>query len=224
MNTAAQTNAFTLDKINVAYDENPVLIDITLNIQHGEKVAIIGKSGSGKTTLLRKLFELNSDCSFIHQNFALVPQLSVFHNVYSGRLDKSSTLTNLRNLILPSKQKKEEILPFIEQVGLAEKAFAKVGHLSGGQQQRVALARALYQGGSILLGDEPVSSLDPHQADSIIESIISTPKTVILSMHSVELALKYADRIIALNCGKVSFDLPSKEVTEDHLKELYKPC
>lgn len=212
---------FHLSGESVAYESQIALKNITLDIERGEKVALIGPSGAGKTTLLRTLYERAANQSaFVHQHYALVPQLSVYHNTYIGRLDRHSTWYNVLNLLKPQKPILKDVLPVLQALGLEDKTFEKVGALSGGQQQRVAVARAMYRGESILLADEPVSSIDPHQADAVMELIMQT-ETVIMSLHAVEVALKFAERIIGLREGQFLFDLPTAQVTPTLLRALY---
>ena len=162
---------FNLVAERVAYENTVALKNITLQINKGEKVALVGPSGAGKTTLLRTLYEsVEGQPSFVHQHYSLVPQLSAFHNVFIGRLDQYSTAYNLLNLIKPQKKAVQDIVPILQQLGMEEKTFDKAGALSGGQQQRVAVARAIYRGAEILLADEPVSSVDPHQAGTVMET------------------------------------------------------
>ena len=222
MNISAGTLLFDLKHERVAYESNVALKDITLQIHRGEKVALIGPSGAGKTTLLRTLYERVPDRSaFVHQHYALVPPLSVFHNVYIGRLDRYSTCYNLLNLLQPQKKILEDMRPILRALGMEDKTFVKVGTLSGGQQQRVAVARAMYRGKNILLADEPVSSVDPHQADMVMQLIVQNAETIVMSLHAVEFAFKCADRIIGLCQGQLQFDLPAKDVTQTMLQELY---
>jgi phosphonate transport system ATP-binding protein len=213
---------FQLCNERVAYDHNVALHNVSLHIYRGEKVALIGPSGAGKTTLLRTLYERAADRSaFVHQDYALVSQLSVVHNVYIGRLDRYSTFENLRNLLRPRKHVLDDILPLLRALGMEDKRFDKVGTLSGGQQQRVAVARALYRGESIVLADEPVSSIDPHQAGTVLALIMQQAETVIMSLHAVEFALKFAERIIGLRQGRLHFDVPTARVTQAMLRDLY---
>ena len=157
----------------------------------------------------------------VHQHYALVAPLSVFHNVYIGRLDQYSTLRNILNLIKPRKKVLAGISPILRDLGIEDKMFEKVATLSGGQKQRVAVARAMYRGQNILLADEPVSSVDPHQAGTVMELIMKNADTVIVSLHAVDVALKFAERIIGLRDGEVEFDLPVDQVTPAMLQELY---
>lgn len=223
MKSSPSTGLFNLAAENVAYENNVVLKNISLQIDRGEKVALVGPSGAGKTTLLRRLYNSVADQSaFVDQHYALVPQLSAFHNIYTGRLDRYSTFHNLLNLIKPQKKVLQEITPILYALGMEEKIFEKVAAMSGGQQQRVAVARAIYRGEDILLADEPISSVDPLQADTVMEIIIQNTETVVLSLHAVEFALKFAQRIVGLSDGKIQFDLPTGEVTQTMLTELYR--
>ena len=214
---------YDLENVSVAYEDTPVLDDISLRIREGEKVVIIGPSGAGKSTLLKKLYELRQEQSaFIHQDYALVPQLSAYHNVYAGRLDEHSVTHNLLNLLKPQKADLAAITPVFRAIGMEDKMFARVSTLSGGQQQRVAVGRAIYRRSSILLGDEPVSAIDPHQAGGLLRLIKDSALTVVLAMHDVQLALATFPRIIGLRNGSVVLDLSSEEVDEDTLVDLYR--
>ena len=214
---------YALERVSVSYDGVRVLKGISLRIREGEKAVIIGPSGAGKSTLLKKLYELRqAQCAFIHQDYALVAQLSAFHNVYIGRLDQHSTTRNLLNLLRPQKVDLSHITPIFSAIGMEEKMFARVSTLSGGQQQRVAVGRAIYRRSSIILGDEPVSAIDPHQAGGLLGLVKSSADTVILAMHDVQLALAAFPRVIGLREGRVVLDLPSEEVGEDTLADLYR--
>ena len=215
-------NLFTLNAEDISYSSFIALQNVSLSIAEGEKIAVIGQSGAGKTTLLRKLYQLQSDrCTFIHQHDTLVAQLTVFHNIYMGRLDHYSAFHNLRNLIKPLSSHVDEITPIAQQLGLEDKLFVKTGELSGGQQQRTGIGRALYRGGSVLMADEPVSSLDTVQSRDIMELITDTRKTVISSMHSIDLCRQFFQRIIGLKDKAISFDLSVEDVSTDLLARLY---
>jgi phosphonate transport system ATP-binding protein len=215
-------NIIDFQSISVAYGEFVALRDICLQVTAGEKVALIGPSGAGKSTLLRKIHEeLGGDASFIHQDFALVNQLSVFHNVYMGKLHKESTFKNIRNLLIPEKDELKEVSHILEPLMLKEKIHEKTAALSGGQQQRTAIARAFYSPAKILLGDEPVSSQDPKNTDKVISMIMGRKETVILSLHNVEVALNNASRLIGLKDGNILFDCSPDKVSKKQLAELY---
>lgn len=216
---------FKLENVNVSYTRSQALNDISLNIHEGETVALIGPSGAGKTTLLNKLYGMQArHCAFVHQQYALVPQLSVFHNIYIGQLDRRPTWYNLINLIKPRQQILDEIHPIVDTLGLRDKLFAKVETLSGGQQQRVAVGRAMYHGGRVLLADEPVSSIDARQGEAVLRLIVNAGKTVVMALHSVGFALRFGQRIVGLCAGRIKFDLPTGQVTPQHIDTLYATC
>lgn len=216
---------FKLERINVSYAGSPVLNDISLNIHEGETVALLGPSGAGKTTLLNQLYGMQAGhCAFVHQQYALVPQLSVFHNIYIGQLDRRPTWYNLINLIKPRQRVLDEIHPIVETLGMREKLFTKVEALSGGQQQRVAVGRAMYHGGRVLLADEPVSSIDARQGEAVLKLIVNAGKTVVMALHSVAFALRFGHRIVGLCAGRIKFDLPADRVTPHHIDALYAAC
>lgn len=216
---------FQLEHVNVAYAQSPALNDITLKIHEGETVALLGPSGAGKTTLLNKLYSMQvHHCAFVHQQYALVPQLSVFHNIYIGQLDRRSTWSNLVNLMKPRRQIIDEILPIVDTLGMREKLFTKVDALSGGQQQRVAVGRAMYRGSRVLLADEPVSSIDARQGEAVLKLIVKAGRTVVMALHSVDFALRFGQRIIGLCAGRIKFDLPKDRVTPQHIETLYATC
>ena len=222
---ASSDPLFDLQNLDLRYGSVAALQAVSLQIFPGEKVALIGSSGAGKSTLLNKLYQLQAaQSAYIHQQFALVPQLSVFHNIYIGRLDRQPLLRNLQNLLRPQRARVAEIAPLLAHLGLQEKLHTRVGELSGGQQQRVAVGRALYRGGKILLADEPVSSLDVRQGEAIVKLIMETEKTVVASLHSVDLALNFARRVIGLRQGRILFDRPSEQVNQPLLDALYRPC
>ena len=211
-----------LQNTSVSYSNLRVLHEIDLTIEDGEKVVLVGPSGAGKTTLLRKLFDQAKERSaFIHQDYALVPQLSTFHNIYMGRLDQHGILYNGLNLAHPRRREIEAITPLLEALNLEDKLHERVSELSGGQQQRVAVARALYRDAELVFGDEPVSAVDPHQSDAVLALLKRESKTLILAMHDVELALRHFDRAIGLRDGRISFDTSSSDVSRNHLSELF---
>lgn len=222
MNSTASAALFELNQTSVSYGDFVALRNLSLTVDAGEKIAVIGPSGAGKSTLLKHLYEIQPEkCSVIHQDFALIQQLSVFHNVYMGRLNKNGLLTNIRNFFFPESENLKEISLILNELEIEDKVHTKIAALSGGQQQRVSICRALYQNAPIVLGDEPVSSLDPKNARTVIEKLMHKDKTVILSLHNVELALEYSERIIALKQGKLQFDLPASEVSKSQIKDLY---
>lgn len=207
---------------DIAYSGKIALKNLTLTVEAGEKVALIGPSGAGKTTLLRRLYQLDPvNCAFVHQHQVLVPQLSTFHNIYMGRLDKYSSWRNLVNLVKPTRSAMQEIVPIVRKLGLEEKIFTRIGELSGGQQQRVGIGRALYRGGSIIMADEPVSSLDAVQGLEIMKHLVEAGQTVVAALHSINLSQRFFHRIVGLKNGAIAFDLPVDSLSKDILSRLY---
>ncbi|HHO59473.1 MAG TPA: ATP-binding cassette domain-containing protein [Thiotrichales bacterium] len=214
--------AFELNAATLRYRDVDVLANISLSLNKGEHVALLGKSGAGKSTLLNHLYqEQRKDCALIPQNMALVDALSVFHNVYMGRLNAYKTGYNLLNLVWPQKKVVEKVRQILQPLGLVEKLFSATGELSGGQKQRVAIARAIFQGNKILLGDEPISALDNVVARKVMQLLHAQHETVILAMHDVEMALCFADRIIGIKNGDIVIDRPATQLSASDLQFLY---
>lgn len=213
---------FDLQDVTIRYDDNIVLANVNLTINAGDRIALLGKSGAGKSTLLRYLYEQAPEqCAWAPQVPALSNALSVYHNVYMGRLSDYSTWRNLWNLIRPFADNLSEIKQLLTELRLQDECFSKVSALSGGQQQRTGLARALYQKKPILLADEPVSAVDEYQAEEIIQSLHSYSKTIILGLHDSHLALNHCDRIIGLKDGNILVDAPSNTLGMADLACLY---
>ena len=214
--------SFELNSANLRYKNVDVLSNINLSINAGEHVALLGKSGAGKSTLLNTLYQQQrSYCALVPQNVALVEALSVFHNVYMGRLNQYSAFYNLLNLVWPQSEPVEEVKQLVRQLGLDELLFSSTGELSGGQKQRVAIARALYQNNKVLLGDEPISALDTTQARKIMQLLHDQHETIVLAMHDVEMALCFASRIIGIKDGCIAIDEPADSVSVGDLQFLY---
>ena len=211
-----------LRKATAGYAGRAVLHDIDLTIDDGECVAVMGRSGAGKSTLLNLLHRRLADrVALIPQAAALVKTLSVFHNVYMGRLDRHPTWHNLRTLVWPVRRDIAEIEGTLELVGLADKLFDRAGTLSGGQQQRVSVARALYNDRSIVIGDEPVSALDRLQGADILEKLRARHDTAILAMHDIPLALAHADRVVVIEQGRIVLDAAARTITAGDLVPCY---
>jgi phosphonate transport system ATP-binding protein len=211
-----------LNSASAGYGGQAVLHDIDLKINAGERIAVMGRSGAGKTTLLNLLYEkLAGRVALIPQAAALVKTLSVFHNVYMGRLDRHSTWHNLRTLVWPTRRDVTEIEQVLDLVGLTDKLFAKAGALSGGQQQRTSVARALYNGRPIVIGDEPVSALDRIQGGEILGALCARHETAILVLHDIPFALATADRVVVMEAGRIALDAPARELTAADLVPYY---
>lgn len=206
----------------MGYAGHAVLHGLDLCIRAGEKVALLGESGSGKTTLLRHLRAARpQQVAWCPQQPGLVPMLSVFHNIYMGRLDRHSFFYNLANLAFPLPTPREEIAMLAVTLGLRDKLFVSVDKLSGGQQSRTSLGRALYQQRPVFVGDEPVSAVDELQADTLLKLISTQHETVIIALHDVELALRHCTRVIGLRAGQVVLDRPRSQVEAADLLALY---
>ena len=211
-----------LRKASAGYSGRAVLHDIDLTINTGERVAVMGRSGAGKSTLLNLLYDRLADrVALIPQAAALVKTLSVFHNVYMGRLDRHPTWYNLRTLAFPARREVSEITGVLDLVGLADKLFERAGTLSGGQQQRTSVARALYNGRPIVIGDEPVSALDRVQGAEILGRLCARHDTAILAMHDIPLALAHTDRVVVMEEGRIVLDAPARTIAAVDLVPYY---
>lgn len=214
---------FDLRNAAARYNDAAVLSDITLSIDAGERVALVGQSGAGKSTLLRMLYEQRAkEAALLPQELGLVRVLSVFHNIYMGSLNKHSAWYNFVNLIRPMSREVAAVRTISERLGLEEKLFEPAGELSGGQQQRTAVGRALNQDSKILIGDEPVSAVDEHQSRIVLESINERHETVLIAMHDIDLAITYTDRIVGLRDGAIALDQPTAGMVPSDLDDLYR--
>ncbi|KHJ53153.1 hypothetical protein LA66_19260 [Aureimonas altamirensis] len=208
------------------YGGRSVLSGVDFALCPGERVVLLGRSGSGKTTLLNAVYERLAhrfpEIALVPQEHGLVPQLSVFHNVYMGRLDRHGALYNLANLVLPFARERRAMAGVLETVGLTGFEGKPVGSLSGGQKQRTALARAMHRGGPILIGDEPVSAVDEHHAVALVEALCGRFETMVLALHDVALARRFASRLVGIRGGRIQFDGPVAEITPEAIHDLYR--
>ncbi|MGX7150979.1 phosphonate ABC transporter ATP-binding protein [Enterococcus ureasiticus] len=225
------------------------LKNINLTINDGEFVSVIGLSGAGKSTLLRSINRLNEisegniiidgasitkankkdlrrirrNIGMIFQHFNLVKKSSVQKNVISGRLGYYSTFKSIFGIF--SKDDYALVDDALGRVGLADKLHSRSDELSGGQQQRVSIARTLVQQASIILADEPVASLDPITTQKIMKDLKKINQelnhTVVINLHSVDLAREFSSRIIGLRDGEVVFDGTAAEATDEVLTNIY---
>lgn len=206
----------------IGYAGRMVLRDIDLTIRAGERVALLGRSGAGKSTLLNLVYaRADGRAALVPQSASLVRNLSVFHNVYIGRLDRHSAFANLRNLVLPARAEVDAVRAVLAEVGLAPEIFRRAGELSGGQQQRVSVARALFNGRPIAVGDEPVSALDATQGAAVLGRLAARHGTLVVALHDVRLALAHATRILVLDGSRVALDAPAAELALVDLARFY---
>jgi phosphonate transport system ATP-binding protein len=213
----------TLTGESLGWDGQVALRDVSLRIATGERIAILGRSGAGKSTLLTALHDrAQVRLALVPQDNGLIGALSVFHNVWMGVLDDHGTARNLRTLIWPSAAERAAVARVLQTVGLDELGRRSVSQLSGGQRQRVALARAKMRGGALLLGDEPVTALDPEQGAALLDHLLAAFPTSVLVLHDVDQALRVATRIIGLRQGAVAVDAPAADLTADDLLQLYR--
>ena len=214
-----------LDGVDLGYGGTPVLAGVRLHVAPGERVALLGRSGSGKSTLLSALYGAAAGrgmrIALVPQDAALVPQLSALRNVLMGRLNDHGAWRNLRTLIRPAAPDRAAALADLDRVGLMPEADARVESLSGGQKQRVALARALHRGGDLILGDEPLSAVDPRQAQELAALLRAAFPTAILALHDVAVARAFATRVIGLKQGVFLFDLPVDQLDASRIEALY---
>jgi phosphonate transport system ATP-binding protein len=248
--SAPATPLFQLRGVNRHWGPARALDDISLSIRQGELVLLAGPSGSGKTTLLRilagvlrpsggivevdgeDLLSLRSRdlrrhqarCGIVEQGSLLVPQLDVHRNVLAGRLAHLPWHRILFSALC--RLDRDPVREILELMGLGDRQWDLAGNLSGGEQQRVAIARALISSPSIILADEPTSSLDPKTASDVSRLIIDQARqrraTLVFSSHWLSLVKDEVDRIVGIHRGKLVIDARPEEVTSDALDLLYK--
>ena len=225
------------------------LTDVSFSVKQGEFLAVIGLSGSGKSTLLRcinrlveptsgqviwngedvtsasqdEMLRIRRKIGMIFQHFNLVSRSKVITNVLAGRLGYVNPAMSLLNRF--PKSDYEMANKELDRVGIADQAYKRADELSGGQQQRVGIARAMMQEPEIILADEPVASLDPVLAHSIMQYLETINREegvmVLCSLHFLDLVHRYADRAIALNEGRLMFDGKPEEIDDERFKEIY---
>jgi len=212
-------------------------------------IGVIGRSGAGKSTMLRMLNRLadatsgtvefegriitalrgadkrhwQSECAMIFQQFNLVPRMDVVSNVLHGTLNRRSTLATMFNLYPQSDI--DRAIDILDRLGIAEQAEKRAEALSGGQQQRVAIARALMQDPKIILADEPIASLDPMNAQIVMDALRriheEDGRTVIANLHTLDTARRYCDRVIGMRDGRMVFDGTPAQLTTGVARDIY---
>ena len=240
-----------IQQLEVGYGNKPPVLQIEqLSIAEGERVAVIGASGEGKTTLLRSIRgsarprhgsirvlgvdlwagsraerqRVNRRIAIIFQQFHLAQRLTVLTNVLCGRLGVTGRLASLLGWF--TEEDRRIAWAAIQEVGLEPLVHQRAEMLSGGEQQRLAVARALAQQPSIILADEPVSSLDPAWAEDVLKMLVGIQAkrraTLVMSLHQPSLALRFASRILALRGARLIFDGPPGALSDELLADIYR--
>lgn len=221
----------------------------TFTVDKPMMIGIIGRSGAGKSTLLRMLNRLSdsssghilfegsditslkgadrrewqSRCAMIFQQFNLVPRMDVVSNVLHGTLNRRSTFATMFNLY--PQEDIYKAIEILDRLGIAEQAPKRAEALSGGQQQRVAIARALMQDPRIILADEPIASLDPMNAQIVMDALRriheEDGRMVIANLHTLDTARRYCDRVIGMRDGRIVFDGRPEQLTTGVARDIY---
>ncbi|KQB95585.1 phosphonate transport system ATP-binding protein [Loktanella sp. PT4BL] len=245
------TAAAQIDDVSFAHSgaDTSALEHVSLSLPVGEIVALFGPSGAGKTTLLTlldgrlrhwcgrvsilgasldpdhpPLRACRADTGFVFQEFALVERSNVLRNVLNGRLGRMSPIRAFFGT--PRERDLQVAKTALADCGIADLEDRRVDSLSGGQRQRVSIARCLAQEPRLILADEPVSSLDPTRAAEVLtlltEAALVRGATVVFSSHQPDLARRFAQRIVGMRDGRVAFDLPTSELSEAAMADLYR--
>ena len=238
------------ENVSVTYPGGVKALDnVSLEINEGDFLIIVGMSGAGKSTLLRtvnnlvkptegevfvdsrnvtkankkELKKIRSDIGMIFQTFNLVNRSSVLKNVLTGRLSQVSTLRSI--LGLWPNEDKQIAFESLNQVEILEKAYVRGSNLSGGQQQRVGIARALAQKPKVMLADEPVASLDPITSRVVMKYLKEINQelgiTTIVNLHFLDLANEFGERLIGLKDGKLVYDGKVEDVSDEDFENIY---
>ncbi|MEL7182997.1 MAG: phosphonate ABC transporter ATP-binding protein [Pseudomonadota bacterium] len=231
------------------FGEKTAVASANFSVAEPTMIGIIGRSGAGKSTLLRMMNRLSdategtitfdgqevtalkgaakrnwqSRCAMIFQQFNLVPRMDVVSNVLHGTLNKRSTFATMFNLYPQADI--HRAIEILDRLGIAEQAPKRAEALSGGQQQRVAIARALMQDPKIILADEPIASLDPMNAQVVMQSLRDIHeedgRMVIANLHTLDTARRYCDRVIGMRDGRIVFDGTPDQLTTGAARDIY---
>lgn len=234
-------SAIRVENLTKRYGETVALDDVSFEIAEGEFVVVLGISGSGKSTLLRCINGLTAptngevivqgepvtshrnDVSMVFQQHNVIGDISAYSNALTGALSRADFVESL--LRFNDREDKIKALDALDTVGLLDEAEQRAGRMSGGQQQRVGIARALVQNSDILLADEPVASLDPGSAQTVMGYLCTAAEerglTAMISLHQVNLARQFGQRFIGLADGELVFDGYHDDLTLDVIDELY---
>jgi len=238
------------EELSKVYPNGQGLHKASFSLNKGELIGIVGPSGAGKSTLLRllcgaifpsegtlnilgqemshlnrrQLQTLRSKIATVYQNFNVIPSLDVARNVFMGRTGKISYASVLRGAFRLTAKEESEIEEILATLGIEDKLYERCQELSGGQQQRVAVARAIYCDAELILADEPIASVDPATAELILQlfqSLNKQGKTILLSLHQIDSALKYCSKILAFDQGTLVYNgCPEDYIKSDISKKL----
>ncbi|MFY0619727.1 MULTISPECIES: phosphonate ABC transporter ATP-binding protein [unclassified Shimia] len=238
-----------ISELTKSFGPNVAVDAANFVVQEPAMIGIIGRSGAGKSTLLRMLNRLTSatsgqivfegaditalsgsdkrrwqsECAMIFQQFNLVPRMDVVSNVLHGTLNRRNTLATMFNLY--PNDDIHRAIDILDRLGIAEHAAKRAEALSGGQQQRVAIARALMQDPKIILADEPIASLDPMNAQVVMQSLRKIHeedgRMVIANLHTLDTARRYCDRVIGMRDGRIVFDGTPEQLTTGVARDIY---
>ncbi len=246
---AGEARLLEISQLTRVFGTRTAVDRVSLRIDGPAFVGVIGRSGAGKSTLLRMINRLTdvssgeirfegrnvaaltgrdkrdwqSQCAMVFQQFNLVPRMDVASNVLHGLLGRRATLATLFNLW--SAADITRALDILDRLGIADQAAKRAEALSGGQQQRVAIARALMQDPKIILADEPIASLDPMNAQVVMDTLkrINTEdgRMVVANLHTLDTARRYCDRVIGMRDGRVVFDGTPDQLSTQVAREIY---
>lgn len=238
-----------VENVTRLFGQKAAVDRVSFQIDRSAFVGVIGRSGAGKSTLLRMMNRLTdassgeivfegrdvltlngaekrnwqSQCAMIFQQFNLVPRMDVASNVLHGLLNQRSTFATMFNLW--SDADITRALQILDRLGIAEQASKRAEALSGGQQQRVAIARALMQDPKVILADEPIASLDPMNAQVVMDALRriheEDGRMVIANLHTLDTARRYCDRVIGMRDGRVVFDGTPEQLTTGVARDIY---
>jgi phosphonate transport system ATP-binding protein len=244
-------DAMLLDvrKVSRLFGAKAAVDDISFSVERSGFIGVIGRSGAGKSTFLRIMNRLTdatkgeilfdgrnilglsgaakrdwqSQCAMIFQQFNLVPRMDVVSNVLHGTLAHRSTLSTMFGFWPDDDVLKA--LAILDRLGISEQAAKRAEALSGGQQQRVAIARALMQDPRIILADEPIASLDPMNAQVVMDTLRrihdEDNRMVIANLHTLDTARRYCDRVIGMRDGRIVFDGTPDQLTTGIARDIY---
>ncbi len=239
----------SIDALTKRFGQNTAVDAVSIDVDRPAMIGIIGRSGAGKSTFLRMLNRLSdatsgrivfegrditalrgaekrawqAQCAMIFQQFNLVPRMDVVSNVLHGTLNRRSTLATMFNLYPDADI--HRAIEILDRLGIADHAPKRAEALSGGQQQRVAIARALMQDPKIILADEPIASLDPMNAQIVMDALRriheEDGRMVIANLHTLDTARRYCDRVIGMLAGRVVFDGTPEQLTTGVARDIY---